>query len=294
MPVMKTTFSRKRRAAVAAAVIAAAAAAGLAASSQANAATTPAKPAGIKVSAVTSSSLTVTWTQLPAGETAEVQVYDASTGAGYVHDKGKTGTSDTVGGLPAGTALDVRMVADRGSVGSGWTTPVLAFTAASGGGTGTQGPAGPAGPQGPSGVVSSAVKDLGGVGSVPTGGSFVSKATQVGTVTLDAGTYLITLNAKATPPAGGTGAVEVFPEFFVYDQAANASFTGDLLNAGAGALESGAHATIDSYYSGAGQVTLTESTTLHVYAFGYDSDTGAGTYALDDLTVTATKLQVGS
>jgi hypothetical protein len=151
---------------------------------------------------------------------------------------------------------------------------------------GTQGPAGPAGKNA---IVSVNTADLGGIASVATGGSFVTGSTEVGTgITLKAGTYLISLNAKATPDM--TSAVQVFPQFFVYDQAKNASFTGDLLNVGAGALESGGHVTIDSYYSGTAVITLAADTTLHVYAFGYDSDTGAGTYVLDDLTVTATQL----
>jgi hypothetical protein len=31
-----------------------------------------------------------------------------------------------------------------------------------------------------------------------------------------------------------------------------------------------------------------------IYAFGYDSDRGAGSYALDDLSVTTTSLNAGS
>lgn len=150
---------------------------------------------------------------------------------------------------------------------------------------------GPAGPQGPSGVVSTKTTDLGAMASVPTGGSFVTNAPEVGTgISLEAGTYLISLNAKATPPSGGTGTVEIFPQFFVYNQVKNTAFTGDVLNVGSGALESGTHATIDSYFSGAATVTLTQATTLHVYAFGYDSDTSAGHYILDDLSVTATEI----
>jgi hypothetical protein len=156
---------------------------------------------------------------------------------------------------------------------------------------GAQGPAGPAGPAGPSGVVSTNTTDLGAVASVATGGSFVSRATQVGTIDLKAGTYLLNVNAKATPDASNS--FGVFPEFFVYDQAANASFTGDLFNVGSGSLAEG-NTTIDSYFSGSGVVTLATDTTLHVYAFGYDSDTSAGTYKLDDLSVTATQLATGS
>jgi hypothetical protein len=146
---------------------------------------------------------------------------------------------------------------------------------------------GPAGPQGPSGVVSTKTTDLGAVASVPTGGPFVANSTEVGTVSLKAGTYLISLNAKATPLT--SSAIEVFPQFFVYDQAANPSFAGDLFNVGSGPLASNS-TTIDSYYSGSTTITLATDTTLHIIAFGYDSDTSAGSYKLDDLTVTATQL----
>jgi hypothetical protein len=147
---------------------------------------------------------------------------------------------------------------------------------------------GASGPAGPSGVVSTVTKDLGGKASVATGGSFATNATEAGEVSLPAGTYLLSVAAKATPTM--TSAVQVFPAFAVYNQAANASFTGDLINVGSGALESGGNTNIDSYYDGSSTVTLTSATTLHVYAFGYDSDRGAGAYALDDLTVTATQV----
>jgi len=138
-------------------------------------------------------------------------------------------------------------------------------------------------------VVSAAVQDLSPVASVPTGGSFVANATLLGTVQLQqAGTYLVSLSAKATPPAGGTGSVNVFPQFFVYDQPANTSFTGDLFNVGSGALESGANANIDSYYSGSDIITVTDTTTLDIYGFGYDSDRGAGSYVFDGGTFSAT------
>ena len=157
--------------------------------------------------------------------------------------------------------------------------------------TGPAGPAGPAGPQGPSGVVSTQTTDLGGVTSVATGGSFLTNSTQVGTVTLTAGTYLLSLNAKATPNAAS--AVEVFPQFFVYNQQKNSNFTGNVFNVGSGPLASN-NTTIDSYYSGSTVVTLAQDTTLYVYAFGYDSDRGAGTYTLDDLALSATKINPGS
>lgn len=124
--------------------------------------------------------------------------------------------------------------------------------------------------------------------TITTGGGFFANATEVGTVVLQPGTYFVSVNAKATPTSNG--AASVFPQFFVYNQAKNANFDGDLFNVGSGALESGANTNIDSYFSGSGVVTVTTATTLHVLAFGYDSDRGAGSYSLDDLTVTAVPL----
>lgn len=157
---------------------------------------------------------------------------------------------------------------------------------------GAQGAAGPAGPQGPSGVVSSAQTDLvTSPQSIPTGGSFVANSTDIGTVSLKAGTYLLTFNAKATPNDTASSAT-VYPQFFVYNQVKNSGFTGDLFNIGAGGLE-GTLTNHDSYFSGTQQVTLTADTTLQVYSFGYDSDQGAGTYALDTADLTATAISTG-
>jgi hypothetical protein len=155
-----------------------------------------------------------------------------------------------------------------------------------------QGPAGAAGAQGPSGVVSTGTHDLGAVASVPTGGSFAANAVPVGTVQLAAGTYLVTVGAKATPAAGVTG--QTFPTFAVYDQALSSTFAGDLFNVGGQGLESSTTPTIDSYFSGTAQVTETQPTTLRVYAGGYQSDQSAGHYGLDDLTVTATQITPAS
>ena len=127
---------------------------------------------------------------------------------------------------------------------------------------------------------------------MPTGGGFLANATQVGTtIDLKAGTYLLSLNAKATPSA--SNAFEVYPQFFIYSQAKNAAFTGDLFNVGSGALATN-NTNIDSYYSGSGVITLASETKLYVYAFGYDSDRSASTYTLDDLAVTATQINPGS
>jgi hypothetical protein len=126
-------------------------------------------------------------------------------------------------------------------------------------------------------------KDFSTALSVTTGGPFVANSTGVGTVDLKAGTYLLSVNAKATPNGGSD---PVFPQFFVYNQAKNAAFTGDLLNIGSGALAGGSK-TLDGYFSGSTVITLATATTLHVYAFGYSADTAGGAYTLDDLTVNA-------
>jgi hypothetical protein len=52
---------------------------------------------------------------------------------------------------------------------------------------------------------------------------------------LAAGTWLVDANFTATPDENTTGGV--FPQLFVCDGAANARFTNDLFNVGAGALE---------------------------------------------------------
>jgi hypothetical protein len=123
--------------------------------------------------------------------------------------------------------------------------------------------------------------------AIPTGGPFAANATQAGTLTLKKGTYLVSVNGKAR--ASTSSAVEIFPQFFVYDQVKNTNFTGDLLNVGAGALPVN-NTSIDSYYSGYGQITLPADTTLHVYAFGYDGDRSASQYTLENLSVTATQV----
>jgi hypothetical protein len=167
--------------------------------------------------------------------------------------------------------------------------------------TGPKGAPGAPGPSGPSGVVSTAKQQL--VTALPpiieTGGSFTARKTLVGTVTLAAGTWLVDADFTATPDANDSG--DVFPQLFVYDGPVNTDATNGLFNVGAGALE---HLTltmvveddaISSYYSGESEITVPAGgETLDVYAFGYDSDTGEGTYALNSAVITATHLQTGS
>lgn len=117
--------------AAAAVVLSGGVAAGLGIGSSAEAATAPARPVITGVTGATNSGFTVSWRALPAGQTAELQVYGASTGRGYVHYAGLTGTSKVVTGLPSGTPVYVRMTADAPGLSSGWTAPLLEFTATS-------------------------------------------------------------------------------------------------------------------------------------------------------------------
>lgn len=124
--------------------------------------------------------------------------------------------------------------------------------------------------------------------TINTGGSAATRSTDVGTLTLNPGTYLLSVNAKVTPIVQADAGTQISPSFFVYDQAISASFTGDLMNFGGTPIESGANANIDSYFSATQIVTVTApNTTLHFISFGYDNDRGEGTYALDDLSVSA-------
>lgn len=158
------------------------------------------------------------------------------------------------------------------------------------------GPKGDTGATGSSGVVATANHPLANVPeNVATGGSFSSNKTLAGTVSLGAGTWLVELNFKATPDQATTGAV--FPQMFVYNGPQSGSdFSGDLFNVGSGALEQFTTSPIpsnriDSYYSGSAEITVPSGgETLDVYAFGYDSDGGAGSYELDSAVLTATQL----
>jgi hypothetical protein len=163
---------------------------------------------------------------------------------------------------------------------------------------GVTGPKGAPGAPGPSGVVSTAKKQLvtASTPAIATGGSFTARKTLVGTVSLAAGTWLVDADFTATPDANTAG--DVFPQLLVYDGPVNANFTNDLFNVGAGALEDPTATivsdgdTINSYYSGESEITVPAGgETLDVYAFGYDSDTGEGSYALNSAVITATHLQ---
>jgi hypothetical protein len=164
---------------------------------------------------------------------------------------------------------------------------------------GLPGARGQRGRQGPSGVVSTKTYTLkadptGAQVSIATGGSFTSHEHLVKAVTLTAGTYLLNVNFMATP--NGITSGDVFPQFFVYNGTAKSDFSNDLFNVGSGALARFNSSTpadqVNSYYSGSNEIVVPSGgETLNVYAFGYDSDHGAGTYELNDAKLTATKLR---
>lgn len=197
----------------------------------------------------------------------------------YWNQKGTTGAAG-----PKGSTGPQGIQGPKGDTGSSGTN----------GTNGADGATGPQGAQGPSGVVgidSNQLVSEDSSRSITTGGGFVANATETGTVDLKAGSYLMSLNAKATPNAATTG--QVFPQFFIYNQVKNSSFNGDLLNIGAGALEPFG-TNHDSYYSGYTIITLPVDTTLHIYSFGYDSDSGGGSYQLDSLTLDTVQVNPSS
>jgi hypothetical protein len=231
---------------------------------------------------VTADGATFDWAKDAGATSYRVVIGNASTPmAGAAYDSGGklTGTSVTVSTLAPGTAYEAKISAENSAGASEWSSLVLFYTTAA------------------EGVVSTRTYTLTPESSVTTGGHFTANAKMIGTVPLAAGTYLLNVNFVATPNAATSGAV--FPQAFVYNGPVNTSFTNDLFNVGSGALEQATQAevtacdTINSYYSGTAEITVPSGgETLDVYAFGYDADTGAGSYELNSATLTATALDV--
>jgi hypothetical protein len=131
-----------------------------------------------------------------------------------------------------------------------------------------------------------ASKTFGEKDGIVTGGSFVTLSTLIGTTaSLPAGTYQFCVNGKAEQPTAASGSVSA--QLFLYDQAKSSSFAGDLLNVSADTQGGTSH---DAYLNGCTDATLTSAAALNLYAFGYDSDNGAGAYNLIGATVTATQI----
>jgi hypothetical protein len=293
---------------------------GVAGASQAS--TAAAKPGvvsdfAVKNGSVTTGGATFTWARDDGATSYRIVVLNASTpagGAAYDSGDAVTGTSDTVMKLAAGTAYEARISADNAAGASQWSPWVFFYTTAAPGergangspgprgAAGPRGAEGPRGPQGSSGVVSTQTYTLksdanGNSDSIPTGGSFLSKAKSAGAVWLPAGTYLLNLNFMATPNATASNDALIFPQGFVYNGVAKSDFSNDLFNIGSGALApynaSDPSDQINSYYSGTNEITVPKGgETLDVYAFGYDSDQSASSYELNLATLTATALNV--
>lgn len=131
-------------------------------------------------------------------------------------------------------------------------------------------------------ALSSASVEIPANDTVPTGGSFFNLAPELVSFTLHKGTYLVTINGKATPNHAQTATL--FPQLFLYSHAKDPSFTGNVLNLGT-VLEHGANKNIDAYLSGSVQLQVTADTTYHLYGFGYGDDTGASDYTFDGGTI---------
>lgn len=173
------------------------------------------------------------------------------------------------------------------------------------GATGARGATGKTGPQGIQGIqgiqgvpgkdapttvvnsTSDLVPVVPGVEEINTGGGFNARSTALGTVTLAPGTWLLQFNAKATPNASGDTA-QIFPQFFMYDLP-KGDFSNDVYNFGSAPLEPDG-TNHDSYFYGGTTVEVGTTTTLYFYAFGYDSDTGAGSYALSSFKINLVRL----
>jgi hypothetical protein len=133
--------------------------------------------------------------------------------------------------------------------------------------------------------------------SIPTGGKAYENASLLGSLTLQPGTYLLSATFVATPDA--VNAASVFPQMLLTAGGAIVSGYGtSFWNVGAAALESPTATEVsggdlvNSSYSGTDVLTVTSAETVDVYGFGYDSDSGAGSYTLNAATLAA--VQIGS
>jgi len=134
---------------------------------------------------------------------------------------------------------------------------------------------------------------LSGPQSIATGGGFVANSTLVGTITFaSAGYWDIQISAQTTPKASGDTS-QVFPQLFLYNQPKSSSFAGDVLNLSTEDQPDGTNH--NSYLNGSITVFVpAPATKYYVYAFGYDADTGAGSYTLNYVNMTYTEFASAS
>jgi hypothetical protein len=246
---------------------------------------------GVHVQGVTTHSVDIGWRGVGQSVPDEVIVYDASTLNLVVHTSIEAGhNTDRVVELGPdfqGRALQAKVAYVINGHNTGWSSPVTFYVQVASGSPGPKGDKGDTGPQGPSGVVRTHVYSLlQNPLVINTGGSFLTHEQLAGEISnLHAGTYLVTANMKAAW-ASGNG---VFPQLFVYSGTPASDFSNDLFNLGNGALAQG-NASIDSYYGGTTQLVIPAHGNLKVYAFGYDTDHGAGTYTAESIQVVLTEL----
>jgi hypothetical protein len=187
---------------------------------------------------------------------------------GSWNGKGNTGPAGPTG--PTGPKGDTGLTGPKGDTGA----------------TGANGATGATGPSGVQALTSQSFPEQDGI---VTGGSFVNLSTQIGTMPLAAGTYEICLNGKAEQPVAATGSISA--QLFLYDQAKNSGFTGDLLNVSTNTQGGNNH---DAYLDGCTVISETSAVTLHLYAFGYDSDSQSGSFNLMSAAITAVQLTPAS
>ena len=262
----------------------------------AHAATATVKPGkvsdfAVKNGSVTADGATFDWAKDAGATSYRVVIGNASTPmAGAAYDSGGKlpGTSVTVSTLAAGTAYEAKISAENSAGVSEWSSLVLFYTTAA---------------RGPSGVISTHTYTLksdpsGNADIIPTGGRFTTYAKMIGTVH-PAGRHVPDQrqfhgdaergHQRRRLPAGlclrrdrqaQTSQTICTTSAVARSRPYNASTPTDQVN---------------SYYSGSSEIVVpADGETLDVYAFGYDSDHGAGSYELNSATLTATALNVAS
>jgi hypothetical protein len=123
-------------------------------------------------------------------------------------------------------------------------------------------------------------------------------ATDLSTVTLSAGTYLLNVNFEAAWNGVRTSstASTVYPQILVYNGTVGTAGTSLQFGVGSGGLPvPTTNTSMLSYFSGSDVITVPAGgETLNFYGWGQDAASGQGSYMLYSAIVTATQLQTAS